>query len=93
MEKIGFVSCVKRKAPSPRPAEILYTSDLFQKALNRSEKSDYQTDDSMLVEIMGAKVKIVKSTERNIKITSPIDLKVAEILLKEAENDQNRDRI
>ena len=32
VEKIGFVSCVKGKAPSPRPAEILYTSDLFQKA-------------------------------------------------------------
>ena len=31
MEKIGFVSCVKGKAPTPRPAEILYTSDLFHK--------------------------------------------------------------
>ena len=32
MEKVGFVSCVKGKAPTPRPAELLYTSDLFQKA-------------------------------------------------------------
>ena len=41
------------------------------------------TDDSMLVERMGVKVKIVEGDERNIKITTPNDLRVAEELLRE----------
>jgi len=39
------------------------------------------TDDSMLVEKMGVKVRIVDGDERNIKITTPEDLKIAGVLL------------
>jgi 2-C-methyl-D-erythritol 4-phosphate cytidylyltransferase len=40
------------------------------------------TDDAMLVEKMGVKVKVVPGDYRNIKITTPEDLALAEILLK-----------
>jgi 2-C-methyl-D-erythritol 4-phosphate cytidylyltransferase len=43
----------------------------------------YATDDSQLVERMGLSVKIVVGEERNIKITSPVDLRLAEILAEE----------
>jgi 2-C-methyl-D-erythritol 4-phosphate cytidylyltransferase len=41
------------------------------------------TDDSSLVESLGATVTIVEGDARNIKITRPEDLALAEILLKE----------
>jgi len=40
------------------------------------------TDDAALVEKLGHKVKIVKGSSRNIKITTPEDLALAELLLK-----------
>jgi 2-C-methyl-D-erythritol 4-phosphate cytidylyltransferase len=43
----------------------------------------YATDDSLLVERLGLPVRIVEGEERNIKITSPVDLRLAEILAGE----------
>jgi len=42
----------------------------------------YGTDDVSLVERLGKRVKIVPCSEKNIKITYPIDLLVAKILIK-----------
>jgi 2-C-methyl-D-erythritol 4-phosphate cytidylyltransferase len=42
------------------------------------------TDDAMLVERLGEKVVVVEGEPRNIKITTPEDLIVAEALLKSA---------
>ncbi|MFW5972189.1 MAG: 2-C-methyl-D-erythritol 4-phosphate cytidylyltransferase [Bacillota bacterium] len=45
---------------------------------------DYNvTDDASLIELMGKKVKIVEGSYHNIKITTPIDLVIAEYLLKQ----------
>ena len=41
------------------------------------------TDDCSAVELLGYKVKIVEGDERNIKVTTPMDLKIAELLLEE----------
>lgn len=41
------------------------------------------TDDCSAVERLGMSVKIVEGDERNIKITTPLDLKLAEMLLEE----------
>lgn len=41
------------------------------------------TDDCSAVEHMGMSVKIVEGDEKNIKITTPMDLKIAELLLEE----------
>lgn len=41
------------------------------------------TDDSFLVEQLGVKVAIVEGSPRNIKITTPQDMVIAEVLLRE----------
>lgn len=43
------------------------------------------TDDAMLVEQLGGKVKLYMGSFANLKITTPHDLAVAELLLKEHE--------
>ena len=42
------------------------------------------TDDASLVEQLGFPVKLVKGSYANLKITTPIDLKVAEVLISDA---------
>lgn len=42
------------------------------------------TDESSAVEMLGMSVKVVEGSENNIKITTPLDLKIAEMLLEEA---------
>ena len=41
------------------------------------------TDDCSAVERLGMSVKIVEGDERNIKVTTPMDLKIAALLLEE----------
>ena len=43
------------------------------------------TDDCSAVELLGMKIKIVDGDERNLKVTTPMDLKIAEMLLEELE--------
>lgn len=40
------------------------------------------TDDAMLVERLGYPIKVIMSSEENIKITTPIDMLIAEIILE-----------
>lgn len=53
----------------------------------------YATDDSALVERLGYKVKILPGEGKNIKITSPEDLELAELLLRREEESADRVRI
>jgi 2-C-methyl-D-erythritol 4-phosphate cytidylyltransferase len=46
------------------------------------EVLDQATDDALLVEIAGGRIKMVKGSEENIKLTTPFDLVVAEEILK-----------
>ena len=65
------------------------TPQVFKRALIEKaykiarQKNIKSTDDSMLVEKTGVKVKIVMGLYSNIKITTKEDLKLAKILLKE----------
>ena len=57
---------------------------LLRGALKKAQKENAQiTDDCSAVERMGMSVKIVEGDERNIKVTTPMDLKIAEMLLEE----------
>ena len=59
---------------------------LLRGALTQAEKTGAQiTDDCSAVENMGMSVKIVSGDERNLKVTTPLDLKIAELLLEESE--------
>ena len=64
----------------------VFDFDLLRGALKKAEQDGAQvTDDCSAVELMGFKVKIVEGDERNIKVTTPMDLKIAEMLLEETE--------
>ncbi len=62
----------------------IFKRELYAAAL---EKGGDFTDDCALVESVGAKVKIVEGDPNNIKITHPIDIIIAEALIKEAKNE------
>ena len=62
----------------------VFDFDLLRGALKKAVLEGAQiTDDCSAVENMGMSVKIVEGEERNIKITTPMDLKIAELLLEE----------
>ena len=64
----------------------VFDLDLLRAALKKAEQDGSQvTDDCSAVELMGMSVKIVEGDERNIKVTTPMDLKIAEMLLEEME--------
>lgn len=53
------------------------------KAANRQSYSDSFTDDASVVEAYGHAVTIVEGNRENIKITTPFDLKIAEVLVEQ----------
>lgn len=62
----------------------VFDFDLLRGALKKALLEEAKiTDDCSAVENMGMSVKIVEGDERNIKITTPLDLKIAELLLEE----------
>ena len=62
----------------------VFDIDLLKGALKKAyEDGAAITDDASAVERMGFKVKVVEGDERNIKVTTPMDLKIAELLLED----------
>lgn len=62
----------------------VFDLDLLLGALkNAADKKLSITDDCSAVEAMGMSVKIVEGDERNIKVTTPLDLKIARMFLEE----------
>ena len=62
----------------------VFDFDLLRGALAKAEQDKAQvTDDCSAVERLGMKIKIVEGDERNLKVTTPMDLKIAEMLLEE----------
>lgn len=60
----------------------VFDADLLRGALEQADSANI-TDDCSAVEQMGMKVRIVEGEERNIKVTTPLDLKIAQMLLEE----------
>ena len=64
----------------------VFDYDLLRGALKKAVKDGAEiTDDCSAVERMKFRVRMVEGDERNIKITTPMDLKIAEMLLEERE--------
>ena len=62
----------------------VFDYDLLRGALKQARQDKAAiTDDCSAVERMGFSVKIVEGDERNIKVTTPMDLKIAQMLLEE----------
>ena len=69
-----------RAAQTPQVFDL----DLLKGALVKAEQDGAEvTDDCSAVERLGMKIKIVEGDERNLKVTTPMDLKIAELLLED----------
>ena len=60
-----------------------FRADALREALADPDSYADATDDAMLVERRGGRILIHSSSADNIKVTAPIDLRVAELLLRE----------
>jgi len=57
---------------------------LIKEAIERANREGFVgTDDASLMERLGYKVHIMLGTKENMKITTPIDLTIAEVIMKE----------
>lgn len=71
----------KRLWQAQTPQTFKY--DLLKEAFRKAyEDSFYGTDEAMLVERLGHKVKVIDGDYRNIKITTPEDMIIAEAILR-----------
>lgn len=62
----------------------VFDFDILRGALKKTKQDGAQvTDDCSAVERIGLTVKIVEGEERNLKVTTPLDLKIAQLLLEE----------
>lgn len=62
----------------------IFRKQLLMKAYESAGRENFiGTDDASLVERIGGIVEVVEGDRRNLKITYPIDLKVAELILNE----------
>ena len=62
----------------------VFDIDLLKGALHKAKTDGAAlTDDCSAVERLGMSVKIVEGDERNIKVTTPLDLAIAELFLEE----------
>ena len=63
-----------------------FRKEILLEAYQRAGKDGFLgTDDASLVERMGCPVQVVASSYRNIKVTTPEDLLIAEAFMKEQE--------
>ena len=80
---------IVKETPDRSALRAVQTPQVFDFDLLRAAHAKVQadgvevTDDCAAVERMGMSVKIVEGDERNIKVTTPLDLKIAEMLLEE----------
>jgi 2-C-methyl-D-erythritol 4-phosphate cytidylyltransferase len=60
-----------------------FRAEALREALGSTSLLAQATDDAMLVERLGGKVLLHRSPIENVKVTTPLDLRVAELLLGE----------
>ena len=80
------VRCQKNSKTVPRnDYRLVQTPQTFDiqllKAANRQPYNDGFTDDASVVESFGYEITLVEGNRENIKITTPYDLKIAEVLI------------
>ena len=62
----------------------VFDLDMLRGALKKAKEDGAEvTDDCSAVERLGMSIKIVEGDERNIKVTTPLDLKIAKLLLED----------
>lgn len=79
----GFIVATpeRRTLWSVQTPQAFFRLELMQAHRQAAEEGAAATDDAMLLERLGRKVAIVEGDYRNLKITTPEDLPIAELLL------------
>ncbi|MHB1347145.1 MAG: 2-C-methyl-D-erythritol 4-phosphate cytidylyltransferase [Candidatus Humimicrobiaceae bacterium] len=78
----GIVKTIPRETVYHAQTPQTFFKSTLIKAYLKAENEDFTaTDDSMLVERAGYKVKFLKGSHENIKITTPTDLFLAELII------------
>lgn len=73
-----------RKSLNAVQTPQVFDFDLLRGALKKAREDGAEvTDDCSAVERLGMSIKIVEGDERNIKVTTPLDLTIAKLLLEE----------
>ena len=87
--KLANEDCFITETPERERLWAVQTPQVFRKSLLEAAHQTAQerqltgTDDAALVEQLGFPVKLVKGSYANLKITTPVDLRVAEVLLSD----------
>ena len=61
----------------------VFWAEALREALSAAERPEEATDEAMLIELSGGTVLIHPVETENLKVTTPLDLRVAELLLAE----------
>lgn len=73
-----------RKSLMAAQTPQVFDFDILRGAMKHARETGAEvTDDCSAVELMGMSVKVMVGDEQNLKITTPMDLRIAEILLEE----------
>ena len=84
--KVADENCFINDTPDRERLWAVQTPQIFRKSLleaahqTAQERQFTATDDAALVEQLGFPVKLVKGSYANVKITTPVDMQVAEVL-------------
>jgi len=86
IDPIGTIETIVPTHTVPRnDYRLVQTPQTFDiqllKAANRQPYNDNFTDDASVVEAFGQEITLVEGNRENIKITTPYDLKIAEVLI------------
>ena len=85
VETVRHLEGEKSKTVPRNDYRLVQTPQTFDiqllKAANRQPYNDNFTDDASVVEAFGIDVTLVEGNRENIKITTPYDLEIAEVLL------------
>jgi 2-C-methyl-D-erythritol 4-phosphate cytidylyltransferase len=80
----GYINCtIDRSSLRSAFTPQVFRYDVLNSAFDSVDLSDSITDECCLVERLGVKIAIVEGSSRNIKITRPEDISLAEAFLSE----------
>lgn len=87
----GFITSTENRQEFMRAqTPQIFSAELYKRALEAACICDEITDDNMLVEALGQRVKCVDTGSANIKITEPADIAIARsILSSEGKEEKN----
>lgn len=80
-DRTGSSFTVNRKLFRAVQTPQVFDISLARQAFDQPERDSF-TDDASVVESLGVRVNTVEGNRENIKITTPFDLKVAEVMVK-----------